>query len=87
MENQIAPGLHQDLSAGPAMDQGCLVNDILSLRELMRKQALEREGPEMSSLTDASEKRERDGREVPKEGVRLVCGLGLFSKPWTETYL
>lgn len=50
MENQIAPGLHQDLSAGPAMDQGHLVNDILSLRELMRKQALEREGPEMSSL-------------------------------------
>lgn len=38
-----------------------LVNDILSPRELMRKQALEREGPEMSTLKDASEKRERDG--------------------------
>jgi hypothetical protein len=47
----------------------------------MKKQALEKEGPGMSSLTDASKQRERDGRVAPKKGVRLVCGLGLLSKP------
>lgn len=44
LENQIAPGLHQDPSVGPAMDQGRLANGIRSLREQMEKQALEREG-------------------------------------------
>lgn len=43
------------------MGQGGVANGIWSLQELMRKQALEREGPGMSSLTDASEQRERDG--------------------------
>lgn len=80
-------GLHQDPSVGPATAQGRVANGIWNPRELMKRQALEREEPGMSSLTNASEQRERDGWEAPKKGVRLVCGLDLLSKPWAEAHL
>lgn len=53
----------------------------------MKKQALEREGPGMPSLTDASEQKERDGQVALKKGVKLVCGLGFLSKPRAEVHL
>lgn len=59
---------HQNASVGPAVDQGHEASGIWSLRELMKQQALEREGPGHPFLQNAYEQREWVG-EWPRRKV------------------